>query len=42
MVITGSTPPGTACRIRNAIKVSRFPASPHSAEAPAKPSRHIV
>ncbi len=37
-VMTGSTPPGIACRMRKAINESRFQARPHRAEPAAKPS----
>jgi hypothetical protein len=40
MQTTGRIPPGIACRIRKKIKLFRFQANPHSADAPAKATRH--
>ena len=37
-MITGSTPPGSACRIRNATMLFRSQASPQSADPSANPS----
>ena len=41
-VTTGRMPPGTACRTRNAIMLSRLQASPHSAEKIAKPASEML
>jgi hypothetical protein len=38
-VTTGRMPPGTACSTRNAMRLPRLQARPHSAEPAANPSR---